>query len=177
VANGGSAVRPSHRGGGAGFVDENQVIRVHRRHLLAKRTPLLLHPGRIPLRGMMDFLLARDPISPQCAPNCHDAAFNAACYAQSVPQLREGRIRLLTHQIEKASTRLLEDGLQHSGRGVVPGMILRNFIHDLEVRDSGTGEVAQGWVLGLEPGLIQWRRPNVAEVVAADLQHRPGGSP
>ncbi|MFO0969049.1 MAG: hypothetical protein U0793_26140 [Gemmataceae bacterium] len=75
------------------------MFRSHRRHLLAKGTPLLLDTGRILLLGTLGLLLARDEVAPQNPKDGHDAASDT----QSAAQLRERRIWLLTHQFEKAS--------------------------------------------------------------------------
>jgi hypothetical protein len=93
----GSTVRPSHGGGGTGFIHENQVFQRHCRHLLAKDTPLLLDARRIPFLGMLGLLLAGDEMTPQNTKDGHEAASDT----QSVAQFRERGIGLLTYEFEK----------------------------------------------------------------------------
>ena len=59
------------------------------------------------------------------------------------------------------------------GNGTGWGIVLRNYDNSFGTNDIGTGRVEQPWVLGLEPGMVAWRRPDAAEFIKAVLQHRP----
>ena len=52
------------------------------------------------------------------------------------------------------------------------GMLLYNFDDSFGTKDIGTGQVRQHWALGIEPGMIRWKRPSVSEVVVSDLNGR-----
>ena len=51
------------------------------------------------------------------------------------------------------------------------GIVLYYYDNTYRTNDIGTGEVLQPWVLGIEPGMIRWRRPNEHEMVVADMRN------
>jgi hypothetical protein len=91
-------------------------------------------------------------------------------YAMEVGRIIYLEGRVSRRQFGKST--IPEYNIRLQGADDTSGIFLRDYDSNLGTNSSGTGTVAQPWVLNFEPGTITWKIPTPAELLARAVQTR-----